>query len=167
MTFLTVPLSYLFNKKDFSCGESSLDHYLREQASQDIKRKLAVCFVLPGENNLVKGFYTLSSESISSGHLPEHLKKKMPRTYERVPVTLLGRLAVDNRFKGNRPGELLLVDALKRSWAVSIHQVASMAVVTDPLHTNAASFYKKYGFIQLPGTKRLFLPMKTVEGLFK
>lgn len=167
MTFLTVPLSSSFNKNNFSCGESSLDHYIREQASQDIKRKLAVCFVLPGDNNQVKGFYTLSSESISNGHLPEHLKKKMPRAYERVPVTLLGRLAVDSRFKGKGLGELLLADALKRAWIVSVHQVASMAVVTDPLHSHAASFYKKYGFIQLPGTKRLFLPMKTVEGLFE
>jgi hypothetical protein len=42
-----------------------------------------------------------------------------------------------------------------------------MAVVVDAKDEVANSFYRKYGFLELPDhPKRLFLPMKTVEQMF-
>ncbi len=34
------------NKKEFDCGKDSLNHYIQQQAGQDVKRKLAFCFVM-------------------------------------------------------------------------------------------------------------------------
>ena len=82
------------------------------------------------------------------------------------PVTLLGRLAVDNKFQGKKLGQLLLIDALKRSFDAASVSTASMAILVDPLYGEAAGFYMKYGFISLPDSKRMFLPMKTAEQLF-
>jgi GNAT superfamily N-acetyltransferase len=166
MNYLTIPLDSSHNKNKFSCGKSALDNYLYKQASQDIKRKLSVCFILPDINNII-GFYTLSNGSLPQKNLPEEIQKQLPKSYTNLPVTLLGRLAVDTKFRGQRFGELLLLDALKRCYDVSNKSIASMAVVIDPLDVDAVSFYKKYGFIELPDSKRMFLPMKTISKLFK
>jgi GNAT superfamily N-acetyltransferase len=167
MRYLTIPLNSSFNKNNFSCGKIVLDEYLHKYANQDIRRKLSTCFILPGIDNRIKVFYTLSNDNIHYEYLPVELKKKMPESYTNLPVTLLGRLAVDQNFKGKGIGELLLLDALKRCYDVSKESIGSMAVVVDPLDEEAVSFYKKYGFIVLPDSGRMFLPMKTIGEIFK
>ena len=58
------------------------------------------------------------------------------------------------------------MDALHRSLESSKH-VASAAVIVDAKDDSAVSFYKKYGFLELPEIeRRLFLPMGTIEQLF-
>ena len=164
MTWLTVPLDGTCDREDFSCGNAQLDHYLKRQVSQDIKRKLTACFVLPGQRNKVIGYYTLSSDSIPAEQLPEGFRRKMPPNYVNLPATLLGRLAVDDRFKGRGYGRLLLVDALRRSSEAS-SAVGSMAVVVDPVDQFAMDFYSGFGFIVLPDSGRMFMPMKTIAGM--
>jgi GNAT superfamily N-acetyltransferase len=167
MNYLTIPLDSSYNKNSFSCGKIALDDYLHKQANQDIKRKLSICFILPDKNNNIKGYYTLSNDIIPQEDLPVEIKKKMPKSYTNLPTTLLGRLAVDKNFRGQGIGELLLLDALKRCYDVSNESIGSMAVVVDPLDEDAVSFYKKYGFVELPDSGRMFLPMKTISELFK
>ena len=79
---------------------------------------------------------------------------------------MIGRLAVDNRYRGKKLGEFLLIDALKRSWDQT-QQIGAAAVVVDAKNEAALGFYLKMGFIQFrDDPARLFLPMKTVEKLF-
>jgi predicted GNAT family N-acyltransferase len=81
-------------------------------------------------------------------------------------ATLLGRLARDLTYRGKGVGELLLVDALKRSFVMS-RQIASAAVIVDARDEKAQKFYQDFGFIRFPDSeKRLFLPMATVERLY-
>lgn len=164
MSLLTVILSASHKKEGFSCGNILLDTYLYRQAKQDVKRKLAACFVLP-EKTVVKGYYTLSGLSIEQNLLPVEMQKKLPPSYMKLPATLLGRLAVDSKRQGQGIGELLLIDALKRSFLTSA-QVASMAVIVDPIDAAANLFYQKYGFLQLADSDKLFIPMATVAQLF-
>lgn len=153
-------------KNDFACGKILLDTYLKTQAAQDIKRKLSVCFVsVENKTGLIKGYYTLSSNSIPLGIVPDNYKKNLPDSYSSIPATLLGRLAVDIRFKGLGIGKMLLIDALSRSYEIS-KSVGSFAVVVDPLDEDAEKFYFKYGFILLPDSSKMFLPMKTIGKLF-
>ncbi|MEM6316374.1 MAG: GNAT family N-acetyltransferase [Bacteroidota bacterium] len=164
--YLTVPLDPKHKKSAFTCGNTYLDNYIQKQAKQDIKRKLSACFVMPNEENEIKGFYTLSNAGIPREVIPEDIKKKLPRAYESLPVTLLGRLAISEKNKGQGLGKLLLIDALKRSFQVS-KVIGSMAVIVDPVDGNAVKFYDRFGFISLPDSEKMFLPMKTVEQLFK
>lgn len=159
-------LSRQHNKNNFFSGQPQLDQYLKTQASQDIKRKLAVCFVLTENEKDIMGYYTLSSSGIQRTHLTQALQQKMPPFYSQLPVTLLGRLARDVKYKGQDIGNILLIDALKRSYEVSLNAIASMAVVTDPIDDKAAAFYKKYGFISLE-SGRMFLSMGTIAELLK
>ena len=164
MTFETYILEKRHKRDTFSCEQSSLTTYLKVQVSQDVRKKLALCFVMVDKQNNVIGYYTLSNSSISKDVVPPEIQKKLG--YKAIPVTLLGRLARDEHYKGLGIGEFLLMDALRRSVQASDNQSASFAVVTDPIDSFAEKFYAKYGFKKLEGSQRMFLPMKTIEGLF-
>ncbi|MDO6516738.1 GNAT family N-acetyltransferase [Zobellia uliginosa] len=165
MSFLTEALDSSHIKKEFSCGKEMLDNYIQKQASQDVKRKLSASFVFVGEDKIVQGYYTLSNNGIPLEHVPESFKKKLPRSYTSIPTTLLGRMAVGKKFKGNGLGKLLLIEALKRSYLIS-KEIGSFAVIVYPIDEDAENFYSKYGFIKLPDSGKMFLPMKTVQQLF-
>lgn len=155
------------NRKAFSCGKDLLDNYITRQASQDARRNLSSCYVLVDDiDDIVKGYFTLSSSAVKREDIPQNLSQKLPPSYNSLPTTLLGRLAIDNSMKGQRLGERLLLEALERCLVVS-EQIGTMAVVVDPLGHNAEKFYKKYGFILLPTSGKMFLPMKTIKDLFK
>lgn len=167
MSQISEPLSSAHKKSDFSCGKEILDRYLHYQANQDVKRKLSACFVvIDEETNLIKGYYTLSNNSIPLELIPRQIQKKLPKSYESIPTTLLGRLAIDNRFQGQGVGKLILIDALKRSLGIA-KTIGSFAVVVDPIDQDAENFYDKYGFIKLPDSGKMFLPMKTINQLFE
>lgn len=147
----------------FSCGVEALDRYLRAQAGQDSRRRVATCFVLVGEDGSVAGYYTLSATSISLVDLPTEIAKRLPR-YPAIPATLMGRLAVDRRLRGHGLGELLLFDAFSRTLR---SEIASFAFVVDAKDEPAQAFYEHYGFRRLPSAgRRLFLPLAEVAASF-
>ena len=166
MSFDIVHLSSVHNRTHFECGEESLTNYIKQQANQDIKRKLSVCFVAVDALNHVIAYYTLSNSGISRELIPVKLQKKFPNSYVTIPTTLLGRLAVDNPHKGQKLGEYMLIDALYKSYQVS-KEIGSFAVIVDPINVAAKQFYTKYGFIELPDSRRMFLSMKTIALLFQ
>ncbi|MDR5781238.1 GNAT family N-acetyltransferase [Caballeronia sp. LZ065] len=123
-------------------------------------------FVLtePPAPNVI-GYYTLSSASVDHDAWPPEIAKRLPR-YPQMPVTLLGRLAVDARHCGAGHGRRLLLDAMYRSWLAS-HQIASMAVIVDAIDESARTFYEAFDFLAFPDQeRRLFLPMATIGQLF-
>lgn len=153
-------------RKDFDCGKELLNNYLKNQVGQDIKRKLSACFVLTeNETNCILGYYTLSNNSIPLSCFPEQIKRKFPQSYESIPTTLLGRLAIDNKYKGKGLGKILLIDALRRSYDIS-KEIGSFAVVVDPIDRQAELFYEKYDFIKLPDSEKMFIAIKTLKELF-
>ena len=167
MEQLTEILNPKHRKKEFSCGKSILDKYLHQQANQDIKRKLSVCFVLTdSKTETIKGYYTLSNNRISQEFIPLKFRRKFPGSYSSIPVILLGRLAIDKKFQRKEMGKILLIDALKRCNEIS-KSIGSFAVIVDPLDHDAESFYRKYGFIKLPDSGKMFLPMLTIKILFE
>ena len=165
LTTFIEPLAKHHDRAAFSCGVKALDQYLQKQATQDVKRHVAVAFVLTPDSKTIAGFYTLSQYAIELDVIPEEIARKLPK-YPLVPATLLGRLAVSAKFRSLRLGEKLLMDALCRSFQGS-RQLASAAVVVDAKDDAAATFYRKYGFLKLPKVaNRLFLPMGTIAELF-
>ena len=129
-----------------------------------MRKQLTAVYVLTPDGKVIAGYYTLSAYSIGLDKIPEGIAKKLTRMQE-VPTTLIGRLARSIAFKGQGIGEILLMDALKRSLANSVN-VASWAVVVDAKDEGAIAFYKKYGFMEISTVpSRLFLPMETIAKL--
>jgi GNAT superfamily N-acetyltransferase len=157
--FRVAPLDAVHDRAVFDSGSEPLDRYFREQVTQDVRRRVAACFVALTEERRIAGFYTLASASLLLADLPASLGKKLPR-YPTVPAVRLGRLAVDQIFKGQGLGGALLADALDRA---ARSEIAAYAMLVDAKDESAAAFYRHHGFIPLPDSPlTLFLPLATV-----
>lgn len=160
------PLTKDHERKNFFCGVEELDRYLHKQITQDQKRRIAAPFILvEGTSREVAGYYTLSSSSVDLSAWPPELAKKLPR-YPIIPVVLLGRLTVDQKRRGQKLGELLLMDALSKALE-NTDKVAAVAVIVDAINDEAVGFYRHYDFQQFPEQpNKLLLPMRTIAQMF-
>lgn len=150
-----------FNVKNFKCGVPELDTYAAQFLKQDVKRGLSSCYCLE-ENGELIAFYTLSNASVDASQYLTVMKgvgKYLP-----VPVTLIGRLAVDTSRQGDGLGAFILIDAIIRSINAS-EVIASKALIVDAINDEAISFYEKFGFILIPDSNRLLLTMEEARKL--
>jgi len=160
--FQLAPLDAEHERAAFHSDSEPLNRYLHQQVTQDIRRRVATCFVALGDAQRIAGYYTLASASLLLTDLPPNLGKKLPR-YPSVPAVRMGRLAVDQAFKGQGLGGALLADALDRAARA---EIAAYALVVDAKDEQAAAFYRHHGFITLPDSPlTLFLPLATVQAL--
>jgi GNAT superfamily N-acetyltransferase len=140
-----------YNRDDFSCGVDSLDRYLREQASQDMRRRAASCYVaVDSATSALVGYYTLAAAGVPLTDIPGHLVKKLPR-YPSVPVALLGRLAVDTTFQGRSIGSGLLGNAIQRALR---SEIAVAAIVVTAKDEQAEAFYHHHNFLNFGSLPR-------------
>ena len=164
MVYRFEPLTKQHDRASFRSASPVLNTYLQQLARKDTERRVAACFAMVEESTptTIVGYYTLSAFTVEVAELREEMQKKLPR-YPRLPATLLGRLARDERFPGT--GSLLLIDALARAHRLSV-QVASLAVVADAKDDLALRFYREFGFTPLGShPNRVFLAMGTVAQL--
>lgn len=158
--FRLAPLDAAHDHTAFNSDSAPLNRYLREQVTQDVRRRVAACFVALADGQRIAGYYTLASASLLLADLPASTSKKLPR-YPTVPAVRMGRLAVDQAFKGQGLGGALLADALDRAARA---EIAAYALMVDAKDESAADFYRHHGFIALPDSPRtLFLPLATVH----
>jgi ribosomal protein S18 acetylase RimI-like enzyme len=154
------PLDAAHDRAAFRSDSEPLNRYLREQVTQDIRRRVAACFVALADGQRIAGYYTLASASLLLADLPVSTGKKLPR-YPTVPAVRMGRLAVDQAFKGQGLGGALLADAIDRA---ARSEIAAFALMVDAKDDAATAFYRRYGFIALPDSPlTLFLPLATAQ----
>ena len=124
---------------------------------------MAAPFVLVLPDGAVGGYYTLSATAVRLAELPDQTVRRLPR-YPLVPATLLGRLAVDRRFRGKGYGRFLLANALYR---VAGNEIASFAVVVDAKDEAARRFYERESFLPFADQPmKLFRPVADIKQLF-
>lgn len=141
----------------FSCGVASLDDWFRLRAGQDEKRNVARVFVAIDDKGRIVGFYSLSSFTLAIADLPSIYAKRLPR-YDAIPAALIGRLARDEKVRGEGVGDLLLADAIRRVIGAA-HSLAVFAIVVEATDEKAATFYHDFGFTPFPNRPlRLFMP---------
>ena len=74
-----------------------------------------------------------------------------------MPACLVGRLAVDQGFRGRGLGSLLIVDALARAMRA---EPAIFALIVDAKDEVALGFYEHLGFLRFASRPMtLFLPI--------
>ena len=138
------------DRKAFASGSAELDDYVRTRATQDMRRRVASCFVAVDDNNIVAGFYTIAATSLVLDGLRADHAIRLPR-YPAIPAVLLGRLAVALSHQGKRLGGALVADALLRA---THSEVMAYAMVVDAKDEPAARFYAHLGFERLGDDKR-------------
>jgi ribosomal protein S18 acetylase RimI-like enzyme len=146
------------DRKCFACGVEPLDAYLRERAAQDIRRRVSNCFVACDDAGSIAGYCTFAATSLPLSELAEEEKRRLPR-YALLPAGLIGRLAVDRRFKGRRLGGALIMDAALRAARA---EPAIFALIVDAKDQPAIGFYEHLGFRRFIGKPAsLYLPIAT------
>ena len=148
------------DRAGFACGSGPLDTYLREQATQDMRRRISACYVAIDEKtSAIAGYYTLAAGSVPLADLSEAMAKKLPR-YPLVPVARVGRLAVSLAFQKRQLGAALLWDAGLRAMQSGM---GVFALVVDAKDQTAAAFYKHHGFVGFCSNPLTFvLPIATL-----
>jgi ribosomal protein S18 acetylase RimI-like enzyme len=151
-------LAAALDRLNFSSGVEPLDRYLREQATQDMKRRLSTCFVALDDAGAIAGFYTLAAMSLPLTELSAEESRRLPR-YPLLPAGLIGRLAVDRRFQKLGLGGALIMDAAARAARA---ETAIFALIVDAKDDAAIAFYEHLQFRRFASQpKSLFLPLAT------
>jgi len=152
------PLGASHDRKGFSCGVAVLDRYLHELATQDIRRRVSNCFVACDTAGTVAAYYTFAAASFPLTDLPPEETRWLPR-YGVLPAGLIGRLAVDQRFRGRRLGGALIIDAARRAAGAD---PAIFALVVDAKDAAAVAFYEHLEFRRFASRPMsLYLPIAT------
>ncbi|MFA5515087.1 MAG: GNAT family N-acetyltransferase [Desulfuromonadales bacterium] len=156
-------LSRGHDREAFGCGEQALDIYLKRTARQHNEKGISRTFVLidTEEPARILGFFTLTSCEIVASDLPPVYAKKYPG---RAPAAKLARLAVSSDRQRQGLGGTMMVEAMRRTLAVS-ENIGIIGFFVDAKNQAAREYYEQYGFIPLSNSPLgLFLPLATLAG---
>lgn len=145
--------------RGFSCGEPSLDVWLREQAVAATARRTARTWVWVDEGGAVVGYYGLAAHKVARADVPSKVGCGGPIE---IPAVLLARLALAESLRGRGLGAVLVADALQRV-VEATQTVVARLVVVDALHERVARFYESLGFRRLPVSLLLVQKVSDVE----
>ncbi len=131
----------------FDCGaHGSLNLWLKRYALVNQSSDSARTYVVHRANTVV-GYYALSAGSIARIDATARVAHGLAN--HPVPVTVLGRLAVDKKEQGSGLGKALLKDALLRI-ASAANVLGIRAVLVHAVDHSARAFYEKFGFQPSP-----------------
>jgi GNAT superfamily N-acetyltransferase len=157
-----VPLSLDHDLSRFDCGSPDLNDWLKHRALKNesrFSRTYVVC-----QEDRVAGYFCISAGSVERAQVPGKVRRNAPDV---IPVSIIGRLAVDRSFAGRGLGADLLSDALGRI-ALASQSIGIGAVLVHAKDEAAMRFYLSCAeFLEYPaGSRTLFLPIETVVAAF-
>lgn len=157
-----VPLAASHDLGPFDCGEPALDHWLKQRALRNESRFSRTYVVCDG--NRVAAYFCISAGAVERAAAPGRVRRNAP---DSVPVSVIGRLAVDRAYAGRGLGAAILADALRRIAAAS-QTIGIGAVLVQAKDEAAKRFYLACAeFQEFPAESRtLFLPIETVVAAF-
>lgn len=152
---------------DFDCGDEPLNNYLKRHAwTNQQKVSIGVTYIAVDESapRAVLGYFTLATSSVPRERFPKKFVRGFP-PYD-LPLILLARLAVDNRFSGRGLGHALISEALKITLRVA-DEVGCRCIITDA-YPEKTGWYARYGFISVEeaaasGPQKMFLDLRTIR----
>lgn len=154
------PIAEHHNFDAFNCGVSSLDNWLRKRARSNERSRASRTYVLCDGDRVI-GYYALASGSLANKMAPGKIKRNRP---DPILVMVLGRLAIDQEYQGNKLGDALLRDAILR--VLQAADIAGIkAILVHAISAEAKKFYIDRGFIVSPFEPvTLVLPLASITG---
>ena len=157
--------------ENFDCGDEPLNNYLKRHAwSNQAKSMIGVTYAAVEETapRTVLGYFTLAMASVPRASFPKRYVRGLP-PYD-LPLILLARLAVDQRFSGRGLGRALITEALRISLRVA-DEVGCRCIITDA-YKDRIGWYSQYGFVPIEGApdggpQRMFLDLRTVRAAMR
>jgi GNAT superfamily N-acetyltransferase len=144
---LTAPSRLLatHDVEQFDCGVPALDDWLRRWALKNEENNASRTFVVCS-GDIVIGYYRLANGAIAHIDAPKRMRRNMP---DPIPIMVLGRLAVDQKYQNDGIGTELLRDAVLR--VLQAAEIAGIkAILVDAISEEAKKFYISRGFLASP-----------------
>jgi GNAT superfamily N-acetyltransferase len=139
------PLAAHHKLGGFSCGEPSLDEWLKRRANANQASGASRTFVAC-ESGVVVAYYALASSAVAVAATPGRFKRNMP---DPIPVVILGRLAVAQSHHGKGLGRALFQDGARRVINAA-DTIGIRGLLVHAISDNAAAFYRSLGLDPSP-----------------
>ena len=139
------PLSEMHQVGAFSCGVPQLDEWLKRRALINQASGASRTFVV-ADGNAIVAYYALAAGAVSVAAPPGRFRRNMP---DPIPVAVLGRLAVDERRRGQGIGRALVRDCAMRV-AHAADSIGIRGVLVHAVSEEARTFYLAVGFDTSP-----------------
>jgi GNAT superfamily N-acetyltransferase len=154
------PLLERDDHSHFDCGRESLNAWFRRHAwhnhASGISRMNVIC---DASTQLIVGYVTLSAAQIERQFLAKAHQRNKP---DPVPATLLGQLAIHRSHQGQGHARSLLLFALMAALRAS-REVGSFGVLTHPIDDEVRTFYRRWGFEDLPFDPRRSMIVRMID----
>lgn len=147
-----IPLTAEHEVSAFSCGQVSLDEWLKRRALPNQKSGASRTYVVTDGERVV-AYYALASGALASSAATGKLKRNMP---DPIPMAILGRLAIDKGLQGQGLGRALFRDAALRVLAAA-ETIGIRGMIVHALSDEAAAFYRALGLEASPQEPRTML----------
>ena len=153
-----VPLTAEHDISSFECGVPALNDWLKQRALKNEGRFSRTFVTCDGDRTA--GYYCISAGTVERAAAPGNVRRNAPA---QVPVSIIGRLAVDWNYGGRGLGADLLADALRRI-ANAAETIGIAAVLVHAKDDKARAFYLTCAeFVEYPADSRiLFLPIQAI-----
>ncbi len=164
MSLKIEPLTRFHDRKRFTCSDDEVDLFLREKVLRDQDLDLSRTSVLVNtdvEPARILGYYTLVILQVPQDQIPDD----RPKIKRGIPVVLLGQLGIDIEHQGKGYGDRMLANAQNRICQIS-EVVGVRAMVLDARTERLVEWYASYGFVRIPGSKRMVKPIETMRSEF-
>lgn len=153
-------LSTEHDVSQFCSGNETLDNWLIKRALKNQDNGASKTFVITNDDSKVIGYYALATGSIEQAMTSGNFSRQMP---DPIPVIILARLAIDQKYQGNKLGAALLKDTIQRTLVVA-DNVGVRGLLVHAISDDAKKFYLKYGFIESPmETMTLMISIKNLR----
>lgn len=171
--FLIEPFDPEKHDRDrFCCGVEQVDNYFRKTANKLMKAGNTSVYVMVGPDGDVAGFYAMNAHAAHYEELPNKYKRGAPG-HGLIPAVYISMIGRDLRYRGQRIGEDLLVDALCRASRATRSGYAAAVIMLDVLDcgdakktANRKAIYERLQFRGLQSNPlRMFMPMRTADAL--
>jgi predicted N-acetyltransferase YhbS len=134
------PIDESHDTSTFSCGQRSLDDWLKRRALGNQKSGASRTFVVCVGNRIV-AYYALAAGAIACAEATGRFRRNMP---DPIPVAILARLAIDINFQKQGLGRALFRDASLRILNAA-DTIGIRGLLIHALSEEAASFYRAVG----------------------
>ncbi len=134
------PLLAEHDLESFSCGQASLDEWLRRRALPNQKAGASRTYVV-AEGERVVAYYALASGALACVEATGKLRRNMP---DPIPMVILGRLAIDRSHQGQGLGRALFRDAALRVLSAA-DVIGVRGLLVQAISDEGAAFYQALG----------------------
>jgi GNAT superfamily N-acetyltransferase len=132
-------------REAFDCGEPTLNRWLVHQASEKMRHRFSVTYLLL-DDDVIAGYFSLSPGQVLRADAPSTMARRAP---DPIPVIRMGRFVIDHAYQRRGWGAELLGRALLHAISGST-QIGAQALLVDAISEDAAAFYRRFGFEPSP-----------------